>query len=104
MQSQQSCVTSAQSGLEVSLTHPFDLHPGLFQDACWPMIFVVTGRGDAMWVEYYCNGKSYRESSASTQKMMARKLLDRHEREISKGKFPGVHFEKLTFDQLAEPR
>jgi integrase len=29
-------------------------------------------------------------------------LMDRREGEISKGKFPGVHYEKVTFEQLAE--
>lgn len=34
--------------------------------------------------------------------MVAKKLLDRREGNIAKGKLPGVHFEKVTFDQLAE--
>jgi integrase len=34
--------------------------------------------------------------------MVAKRLLDRREGEISKGKLPGVHFDKVTFDQLAE--
>ncbi len=59
-------------------------------------------RGNVWWVKYYRNGKSYRESSQSTKKMVAKKLMDRREGEISKGKLPGVHYEKVTFDQLAE--
>jgi integrase len=31
-----------------------------------------------------------------------KKLMDRREGEISKGKLPGVYYEKVTFDQLAE--
>ena len=59
-------------------------------------------RGNVWWVKYYRNGKSYRESSKSTKKMVAKKLMDRREGEISKGKLPGIHYEKITFDQLAE--
>jgi len=59
-------------------------------------------RGNVWWVKYYRNGKSYRESSQSTKKMVAKKLMDRREGEISKGKLPGVHYEKVTFNQLAE--
>ncbi|MCF8078946.1 MAG: site-specific integrase [Desulfobacterales bacterium] len=59
-------------------------------------------RGNVWWIKYYRNGKNYRESSKSTKKMVAKKLLDRREGEISQGKLPGVYFEKVTFDQLAE--
>ncbi len=59
-------------------------------------------RGNVWWIKYYRNGKPYRESSESTKKMVAKKLLDRREGNIAKGKLPGVHFEKVTFDQLAE--
>ena len=59
-------------------------------------------RGKVWWVKYYRNGKAYRESSNSTKKMVAKKLLDRREGNIAKGKLPGIHFEKVTFDQLAE--
>jgi hypothetical protein len=48
-------------------------------------------RDNVWWVKYYRNGKSYRESSKSTKKMVVKKLMDRREGEISKGKFPGVH-------------
>jgi len=59
-------------------------------------------RGNVWWIKYYRNGKNYRESSKSPKKMVAKKLLDRREGEISQGKLPGVYFEKVTFDQLAE--
>jgi len=59
-------------------------------------------RGKVWWIKYYRNGKSYRESSDSTKKMVAKKLLDRREGNIAQGKLPGVHFERVTFDQLAE--
>ena len=59
-------------------------------------------RGNIWWVKYYRNGKNYRESSKSSKKMVAKKLLDRREGEISQGKIPGVLFEKVFFDELEE--
>ena len=59
-------------------------------------------RGNIWWLKYYRNGKNYRESSKSGKKMVAKKLLDRREGEISQGKIPGVLFEKVFFDELAE--
>ncbi|MGD8714758.1 MAG: hypothetical protein PVG70_09475 [Desulfobacterales bacterium] len=34
--------------------------------------------------------------------MVAKKLLDRREGEIAIGKIPGIKFEKVKFDELAE--
>jgi len=34
--------------------------------------------------------------------MVAVKLLQQREGDISKGKIPGVYFDKVTFDELAE--
>ena len=59
-------------------------------------------RGKVWWVKYYRNGKPYRESSKSTKKMVAKKLLDRREGDIAQGKIPGIQFDKIIFDQLAE--
>jgi integrase len=59
-------------------------------------------RGDTWWIKYYRNGKAYRESSGSDKKMVAKKLLDRREGDIATGKAPGVQFDKVTFDDLAE--
>ena len=59
-------------------------------------------RGNVWWIKYYRNGKSYRESSGTSKKMVAKRLLDRREGEISQGKVPSVQFDKITFDQLAE--
>ncbi len=58
-------------------------------------------RGNRWWIQYYRNGKYYRESSRSTKKMVAKKLLERREGEISFGMIPGIQFEKVTFDELA---
>jgi integrase len=58
--------------------------------------------GDTFWIKYYRHGKPYRESSKSTQITKAQKLLKKREGEISEGKLPGIHFEKVTFDDLAK--
>jgi hypothetical protein len=39
-------------------------------------------RGKVWWVKYYNNGKCFRESSESTLKMVAKKMLARKEGEI----------------------
>jgi len=59
-------------------------------------------RGNVYWIKYYRNGKCFRESSDSTKKMVAKKLLSRREGEIAQGKLPGVQFEKVLFEDLAE--
>jgi integrase len=59
-------------------------------------------RGNTYWIKYYKNGKNYRESSGSDKKMVAQKKLAKREGEIADGKMPGIQFEKVSFDQLAE--
>ena len=59
-------------------------------------------RGNIWWVKYYKNGKTYRESSRSNKKMVAKQLLSRREGEIADGKAPGILFERVTFDELAD--
>jgi len=59
-------------------------------------------RGKVWWIKYYRNGRYYRESTGTTKKMVAQKLLERREGEIAQGKMPGILFEKVTFDELAE--
>jgi len=59
-------------------------------------------RGDIWWIKYYRNGKGFRESTKSSKKMVAKRLLDRREGEIANGKLPSILFEKVTFDELAE--
>jgi integrase len=63
---------------------------------------MIYKRGNIWWVKYYKNGKSFRESSRSAKKMVAKRLLDRREGNIAQGKAPGIHFEKVSFDELAE--
>jgi site-specific recombinase XerD len=59
-------------------------------------------RGDIFWIKYYCHGKPYRESSKSDKITKAKKLLKKREGEIAEGKLPGIYFDKVTFNQLAE--
>lgn len=59
-------------------------------------------RGNIWWIQYYRNGKPYQESSRSKKKMVGRKLLELREGEIAQGKLPGIHFDKVIFDELAE--
>ena len=63
---------------------------------------MIYKRGNVWWIKYYKNGEPLRESSGSAKKMVAKKLLDRREGEIAVGKIPGLKFEKVKFDELAE--
>jgi integrase len=57
---------------------------------------------EVFWIKYYKNGKAFRESSKTTKEDDAKKLLKLREGEIAKGKLPGIYFEKVTFEELAE--
>ena len=59
-------------------------------------------RGNVWWVKYSRNGKAYYESSHAKVKQAAKALLARREGEIAQGKIPGVVFDKVKFDDLAE--
>jgi integrase len=59
-------------------------------------------RGKVYWVKYYRNGKPYRESTKSHKEADAKRLLKKREGEISQGKLPGIYFDKVRFDELAE--
>jgi len=58
--------------------------------------------GETYWIKYYRNGKPYRESTHSSKITKADKLLKKREGEIAEGKLPGIYFDKVTFDELAE--
>jgi integrase len=58
-------------------------------------------RGEVFWIKYYRHGKPYRESSHSEKITKAQKLLKKREGEISEGKLPGIYFDKVTFNELA---
>ena len=54
------------------------------------------------WIKYYRAGKPYRESTKSTKESDARRLLKKREGEISEGKLPGIYFDRVRWDELAE--
>ena len=59
-------------------------------------------RGKVYWIKYYRNGKPYRETTKSHKEADAKRLLKKREGEISEGKLPGIYFDCVTFDELAE--
>jgi integrase len=59
-------------------------------------------RGQVYWIKYYRNGKPFRESTKSKKEADAKRLLKKREGEISSGKLPGIYFDKVRFDELAE--
>jgi len=59
-------------------------------------------RGKTWWIQYYRSGKPYRESAKTKKKMVANELLKQREGDISKGEIPGIHFDRVTFNELAE--
>jgi integrase len=58
--------------------------------------------GETWWIKYYRNGKPYHESTRSEKEADAKRLLKRREGEIAKGELPGICFDKVRFDELAE--
>jgi integrase len=59
-------------------------------------------RSQTYWLKYYRNGKPYYESTGSQKETEAKKLLKKREGEISEGKLPGIYFDRVRFDELAE--
>ena len=62
----------------------------------------VYKRGKIWWIKYADHGKALCESSKSESKMVASSLLKQREGEIAQGKIPGVYFDRIKFDELAE--
>jgi len=54
------------------------------------------------WIQYYRNGKPYRESTKSKKEADAKQLLKKREGEITNGKLPGIYFVRVKFDELVE--
>ena len=59
-------------------------------------------RGKIYWIKYYKNGKPYAESTQSDKSEVAKRLLKKREGEIAQGKLPGVVYDRIKFDELAE--
>jgi len=62
----------------------------------------VYRRGQIYWIKYYKNGKPYQESSRSDKLQVAKRLLKNREGEIAQGKVPGICFDRVRFDEIAE--
>ena len=63
---------------------------------------MIYKRGDIYWIKYYRDGKPYRESTRSRKEADAKRLLKKREGEISEGKLPGIYFDRVKFEDLAE--
>ena len=63
---------------------------------------MIYKRGKVYWIKYYRNGKPYRETTRSNKEADAKRLLKKREGEIALGKLPGIYFERVRFDELAE--
>jgi integrase len=59
-------------------------------------------RGETWWIDYSFRGKRHRESSGSTKRADAVKLLRKRLAEMGTGKLIGPDEEKLTFEHLAD--
>ncbi|MGH7549077.1 MAG: hypothetical protein ACREMM_13045 [Gemmatimonadales bacterium] len=59
-------------------------------------------RGRIWWVRYKISGKSYEESSGSTDRRKAEKLLARREAELGLGHFVAPDVKRTTVADLAE--
>ena len=59
-------------------------------------------RGSIYWIKYYRNGRPYQESTKSEKEADAKRLLKEREGEIAKGEAPGIHFDKIRFEEIAE--
>lgn len=59
-------------------------------------------RGKKIYIQYYRNGKRYREPIKSDKESDAKKILKMREGAIAEGRFPGLTIERIRFDELAE--
>src|SRR5437762_2430193 len=59
-------------------------------------------RGNVWWIGYSFRGKAYRESSHSTNRSDAVRLLRRRLAEIGQGRLIGPDAEKLTFEEIKQ--
>jgi len=59
-------------------------------------------RGSVWWIKYHRNGRQFFESSKSHIKRKAELLLKQREGDITKGKTPGIYYDRVTFDDLVK--
>ncbi|MCB0387155.1 MAG: phage integrase SAM-like domain-containing protein, partial [Bdellovibrionales bacterium] len=60
----------------------------------------VYKRGQTWWIQYYHQGRYFRESSRSPQKSVASAFLKKREGEIVDGRLPNLQAERTTFEDL----
>ena len=63
---------------------------------------MVFQRGSTWWIQYHWRGQRYRETSGSTVRMDAIKLLRHRMAEMSTGQLRGPDLEKTTFADLVQ--
>jgi integrase len=63
---------------------------------------MVYQRGLTWWIQYHWRGQRYRETSSSTVRMDAIKLLRKRMAEMGKGQLRGPDLEKTTFADLVQ--
>ncbi|HMK77173.1 MAG TPA: site-specific integrase [Thermodesulfobacteriota bacterium] len=59
-------------------------------------------RGKIWWMSFTCHGEYYRKSTEITDKKLAERIYGKVKGEIAEGKLPGIYFDKVTLDELAE--
>jgi integrase len=62
----------------------------------------VYERGGIFWIKFYVNGKPSYESSKSSKKSIATRLLNVREGQREEGKLPSPKIEKTTFDDISK--
>ena len=58
-------------------------------------------RGGKFWIQYYCRGQLFRESSESNVRRVAGDLLKKRLGQMGRGEFVGTAVEKTTFEDMA---
>lgn len=58
--------------------------------------------GKVWWLDYYHNGKRIRESSGTTDKTEARRILQAKQGQIAEGRFNAPSADKVTFEELVD--
>ena len=59
-------------------------------------------RGSVWWMSFTYQGRHYRKSTETEDRKIAQKIFDKLRGEVAQGKLPGVYFDRVTFDELAE--
>jgi integrase len=66
------------------------------------MGYVYKLKNSKKWyIQYYRNGERFQQSTGTTVKAVAERILKSKEGQIAEGKFPGLRVERTTFDELA---